>query len=58
MVRCLIFSLGEKCHEVSVADKSNTKADPTWPRQVVGLCRLCTFEIHDIIAMIHFDVFN
>ena len=57
MVRSLIFSEGEKCHEVSVADKSNTKADPTWPLQV-GLCRLCTFEIHDIIAMIHFDVFN
>merc|ERR1719278_387805 len=24
---------GAKCHEVSVADKSNTKSDPTWPRQ-------------------------
>jgi len=24
---------GAKCHEVSVADKSNTKTDPTWPMQ-------------------------
>ena len=57
MVRSMIFSEGEKCHEVSVADKSNTKADPTWPLQV-SLFQLCTFEDHNIIAMIYLYIVN